>query len=60
MQHAGADEEHRYYLSCPHHPQRLEGGLSAGLGEVAGRGDWGGMSVAVFFHFLSLLTHFSL
>jgi hypothetical protein len=47
MQHAGADEEYRYYLSYPHHPQCLERGLSAGFGDVGGRGDEREMYVTI-------------
>lgn len=51
MQHAAADEEYRYYLSYPHHPQRLERRLSAGFGHVGERDDWGGMYVTMFSFF---------
>ena len=49
MQYAATDEEYRDCLSCPHHPQHLEGGISAGLGEVAGRGDCGEIVFWCFF-----------
>ena len=58
MQHAGANEEHRDSLACPHHPQRLERGVSAEFGKVGGRGHRGEMLVAMFFPFLSLLNTF--
>ena len=51
MQYAATDEEHRYCLAPSHHPQHLERRLPARLGEVGGRGDKGGMSVAMFSFF---------
>ena len=48
MQHAAADEEYRDCLAHPHHPQRLERGLSAGFGSVGGRGDEREMYVTMF------------
>lgn len=60
MQHAGADEEYQCCLTYPHYPQCLERGVSAGLGEVGGRGDWRRMYVAVFSLFCAYRMFFLL
>ena len=60
MQYAATDEEHRYYLSYPHHPQRLERGLSAGLRSVGERCDERGMYVAMFSFGAILVRHLAI